>query len=105
MRYMVTKTAEEDYVRLSCEICHGKLNAEEIRRRLSKIGEEYPIDKAIDELKERNNHNGLFKGWGPIELGYLLSKYERHLAQEAGQNPTNEQWERIWKTSFERVQT
>ena len=89
------RTGVGDYVRLSWSIIQNKLTADDIMSRLSKIGEYYPIEAAInDYVKEKNCYN-----WWEDELRYFLYRYEEYLAEEAGQNFNNEQWNRIWEKS------
>lgn len=80
-----------DFVRLAWRIINEKLNIKEIQAELSRIGEEYPIEEAIEELKGAD----CYSGWQE-ELRYFLFRYEEYLAREAGQNFNNEQWARIW---------
>ncbi|MBI3953278.1 MAG: DUF262 domain-containing protein [Chloroflexi bacterium] len=88
------RTAVGDYVRLAWSIVRGKLPADEVLKRLSSIGASFPIDKAVENLRERD----CYTGWQE-ELRYFFHRYEEHLAQKAGQNFNNEQWNRIWEAS------
>ena len=88
------RTGVGDFVRLSWHIVNEELSFEEIMKALAEIGRDYPIDKAIEELKERDCYNG----WDE-ELRYLLFGYEEYLAGQAGQKFDNAQWNRIWEAS------
>jgi hypothetical protein len=80
-----------DYIRLAWSIINEKLSPDSILEKLSEIGKDYPIDKAINNLRGADCYNG----WQE-ELRYFMFRYEEHLASEAGQNFDNEQWTRIW---------
>ena len=88
------RTKVGDFVRLAWSISNGSLSGNDIMERLSEIGQDYPISKAVKELEETN----CYEGWGD-ELRYFLYQYEEYLAKEAGQNFDNEQWDRIWESS------
>ena len=90
------RTGVGDYVRLSWSIIQNRLTADDIMSRLSEIGKYYPIEAAISENKERD----CYTWWGD-ELRYFLYRYEEYLAEEAGQNFNNEQWNRIWEKRAE----
>ena len=85
------RTAVGDYVRLAWRIAKEKMPADRILEELSAIGAEYPIADAVDCLWGVD----CYTHWQE-ELRYFISRYEEHLAQEAGQNYDNEQWNRIW---------
>ena len=88
------RTGVGDFVRLSWRIVNEEPSFEQIMKALAGIGSDYPIDGAIDELKERDCYNG----WDE-ELRYLLFGYEEYLAEQAGHKFDNEQWSRIWEAS------
>ncbi len=88
------RTAVGDYVRLAWNIVKEKLSAEAVLVRLSKIGADFPIAKAVKNLEETN----CYEGWQE-ELRYFFYRYEEYLARKAGQNFNNEQWNRIWRNS------
>ena len=70
---------------------------DEIHSQLKSIGEKFPIDQAVDALRDEN----CYEGWQD-ELRYLLFRYEEYLAAKEGLNFKNEQWERIWMASASR---
>ena len=88
------RTAVGDYVRLAWCIWNESLSADEVLKRLSGIGRSFPVDRAVEELWETD----CYTDWKE-ELRYFLYKYEEHLAVKAGQNFSNEQWDRIWESS------
>ncbi len=89
-----SRTAVGHYMRLAVRIVKEKLSIDGIMDALSKIGERYPCNKAVGELRETD----LYPDWRE-ELRYIFFRYEEHLAREAGQNFDNEQWNRIWESS------
>ena len=89
------RTRVGDYVRLAWRIVKEKLSAKEIAHELKQIGEEFPIDGAVDALRQTRD---CYTDWSE-ELRYFLFRYEEHLARKQGQNFRNEQWERIWERS------
>ncbi len=89
-----SRTAVGDYVRLARRIAKERLSIDEIMEALSKIGERYPGDKAVEELRETDLYPDRTE-----ELRYIFFRYEEHLAKKAGQNFDNEQWNRIWESS------
>ena len=88
------RTAVGDYVRLSWGIQNEGLSERAVISKMREIGNEYPIESAIMQLRKED----CYSGWQE-ELRYLLYKYEEYLAQLAGQNFDNEQWARIWESS------
>jgi Protein of unknown function (DUF1524) len=89
------RTRVGDYVRLAWKIRNERLKAKEITRELKQIGEEFPIEGAVDALRKSKD---CYTDWSE-ELRYFMFRYEEHLATELGQNFSNEQWERIWERS------
>ncbi|MDO8532566.1 MAG: DUF262 domain-containing HNH endonuclease family protein [Dehalococcoidia bacterium] len=83
-----------NYVRLAWSITREKLPATTILAKLSDIGAEFPIAKAVQHLSKTN----CYEGWQE-ELRYFFYRYEEYLARKAGQNFDNEQWNRIWEAS------
>ena len=86
-----------DYVRLAWRIVNEKLSSKQTLEELSKIGSNFPINRAVESLRNEN----CYTYWGE-ELRYFLYRYEEHLSKKAGQNFDNEQWERIWATTSAR---
>ena len=83
-----------DYIRLAWSIVNEDLSANDILDRLSQIVEEYPVDEAVENLRETD----CYTNWGE-QLRYLLHRYEEYLTREAEHNFDNEQWIRIWESS------
>jgi hypothetical protein len=52
------RTAVGDYVRLAWYIVKNKLSTDEILKRLSNIGAGFPIDKAVENLREKDCYTG-----------------------------------------------
>ena len=88
------RTKVGEYVRLAWSIWNERLSADEVLKRLSRIGKSFQVDRAIEELRKAD----CYTDWRE-ELRYFLYKYEEHLAVKAGQNFSNEQWDRIWESS------
>lgn len=88
------RTAVGDYTRLAWDITRNDLSAKDILSRLSKIGESYPVDEAVDEMKGSD----CYDGWQE-ELRYFFFRYEEYLSADYGQNFSNEQWNRIWEAN------
>ena len=82
------------YVSLAWKVAQGKLAVSDIHSEMQSIGKEFPIEDAVEELRNAN----CYDEWKD-ELRYLMFRYEEHLAHEAGQKFRNEQWERIWEAS------
>jgi hypothetical protein len=80
-----------EYIRLAWRIVNDKLELDSILTELSSIGAQYPISKAVGELRNTDCYNG----WQE-ELRYFFYRYEEYLAREAKQHFNNEQWNRIW---------
>ena len=79
---------------LAWKIVNEQENVEEIEGEIRSIGKKFPIEKAVDELRNTN----CYDGWRD-SLRYFMYRYEEHLTSEAGTNFRNEQWERIWEAS------
>lgn len=88
------RTRVGDYVRLAWRIINENINAADIIHALKEIGRDFPIDDAINSLKNVN----CYDGW-ENELRYFMFRYEEYLAREQGQIFSNEQWEKIWLVS------
>ena len=80
------------YVRLAWSIINEGLTADDVLDSLSDIGKEFPIAEAVDHLRKTD----CYTYWGE-ELRYFQYRYEEHLAEKAGQNFKNEQWNHIWE--------
>ncbi len=86
-----------DYVRLSWRIIREDISVEEINSEFDELAQICPVADAVKALYKEN----CYEGWQD-ELRYLMFRYEEHLAEQAGLNFRNEQWERIWEASPSR---
>ena len=86
------RTAVGDYTRLAWQIVNGSYSRDEILKELARIGKNYPIEKAVEELRRTDCYERLTGN----ELKYFFHRYEEHLAREAGQNFENHHWNHIW---------
>ena len=73
------------------ELLTSPLSPCETLKGLSEIGGKFPVDEAVENLRNAN----CYTYWRE-ELRYFLHRYEEHLSKKAGQNFDNEQWSRIW---------
>ena len=76
------------------ELSKKRLTSDQILNGLSQIGNEYPVEDAIKQLKNAN----CYTGWQE-ELRYFFCRYEETLAKRSGQNFNNENWNKIWAAS------
>ena len=86
------RTSVGDYTRLAWRIVNKGLSPDKIIAKLSKIGGDYPVDKAVGELRQTNCYEKL----SGDELKYFFHRYEEHLSREAGQKFENKHWNHIW---------
>ena len=91
------RTAVGEYVRLAWRIVNESLAPSDTLKALSEIGSRFPVDEAVENLRNSN----CYTYWGD-ELRYFMQRYEEHLSREAGQNFDNEQWGRIWADTSAR---
>ena len=87
------RTRVGDYVRLAWRV-NKNLSVDAIDEAIGEIGKEFPIEAAVDFLRNEN----CYDGW-EAELRYFMFRYEEHLAREQKLNFRNEQWEKIWMVS------
>jgi hypothetical protein len=84
-----------DYVRLAWRVIKEELPVKDIDSAIGDIGEEFPIEDAIDDgLREEN----CYEGW-ESELRYFMYRYEEYLSKKQHMNFSNEQWIKIWIAS------
>lgn len=88
------RTGVGNYVRLAWRVINEGLPVEAIDEALVEIGEDYPIEEAVDCLRGTD----CYYGW-EAELRYFMFRYEEHLSREQELNFSNEQWEKIWMVS------
>ena len=87
------RTKVGDYVRLSWDVHQGAA-VQYIHDRIKEIGADYPIEKAIDDMKG----NDCYSNW-KNELRYFMYRYEEHLAEEKGLDIGESKWKLIWGAS------
>lgn len=93
-----------DFIRLSNRIIgeyYGKKSYDEskILDEIIDLGNEYPVQKAIDFMK---NNPDSFSSW-ESEAKYLLSKYEEHLSESSDASIAQDLWDEIWKNTPRRT--
>ena len=88
------RTGVGNYVRLAWLVVNKKLSVDAIDKALVEIGEEFPIEDAVDLLRNEN----CYDNW-EAELRYFMFRYEEHLTRKQNLNFSNEQWEKIWMVS------
>jgi Protein of unknown function DUF262/Protein of unknown function (DUF1524) len=88
------RTRVGDYVRLAWSVANNKRNEKETIAGIKEIGNDFPIEKAIDSLRNTN----CYESW-ENELRYIMFRYEEYLTKQQNLNFSNEQWEKIWMVS------
>ena len=88
------RTGVGKYVRLAWLVVNKKLSVDAIDKALVEIGEEFPIEDAVDVMRNEN----CYDNW-EAELRYFMFRYEEHLTRKQKLNFSNEQWEKIWMVS------
>ncbi|WP_084590780.1 DUF262 domain-containing protein [Arenimonas metalli] len=88
------RTRVGDYIRLAWQVVNENLSKAEIGRGIAAIGKDFPIEKAVDELRNAN----CYEGW-EVELRYFMFRYEEHLSRNKGMIFSKDQWEKIWMAS------
>ena len=96
------RTAVGDYTRLAWRIVNdGEFSPSRIITELGRIGRDYPIDKAVEELRQTNCYDKMTGN----ELRYFFHRYEEHLARRAGQMFDNKHWSHIWaEDAYESIE-
>lgn len=85
-----SRTKVGDYVRLAWRIINEDLTAKAILEELEEIGEDHPVEKVVEELRQN-----CYDSWAE-QLRYFLFRYEEHLAEQNGQSINESMWRRIW---------
>ena len=85
------RTKVGDYVRLAWRCATQRPVARDLLDGIRELGVEYPIDEAVEELRDTD----CYTDW-QSHLRYFLFRYEERLAKKHGQTFDNEQWNRIW---------
>ena len=86
------RTSVGDYTKLAWQIANRDFSTSKILDELASIGKKYPIEKAVEELKQTNCYEKLTGD----ELKYFFHRYEEHLSRESGQKFENQHWAHIW---------
>ncbi|MDO5897860.1 DUF262 domain-containing protein [Agrobacterium sp. Azo12] len=81
-----------EYIRLGYAIFSANLDADEIEKRLFKLGSDYSL---AEKLNQPSYWNNSYEGWAE-PLRYILFRYEEHLAEANGQKLNKSQWNKIW---------
>ena len=71
------RTEVGNYVRLAWKITHEHISVKEIHAEIKLIGKHFPIDNAVDALRNTN----CYEGWQD-ELRYLMFRYEEYLSKK-----------------------
>jgi hypothetical protein len=85
------RTKVGDYVRLAWRIANENLTPEAILYSLGTIGEEFPVKRFVEQLRNTD----CYQGWSE-QLRYFFYRYEEHLAALAGHKLNESQWSKIW---------
>ena len=88
------RTGVGDYVRLAWRVVNDPSSVDSIDEEIKAIGAYYPIESAVDAMRNSNFYEGREE-----ELRYFMFRYEEALAQNKGLNFRNEQWNKIWLQS------
>ena len=89
-----------DYVRLAWDIHKKEISAKQIISALSKIGEDYPsTEEDLRRELGRRSAYGDSTTLSTEALRYFFQRYEEFRANEARQNFSNEEWNKIWLAS------
>ena len=83
-----------EYVRTAYKIYNKQFRAKEIAREFNLISAAYPINQAIQEMKNSDR----YEGW-ENDLRYFLYRYEEYLCKKQKSQISNKMWEQIWSKS------
>jgi len=89
-----SRTKVGEYTRLAWQILRKKLPAKTMIDEISSLGEDYPIDEAVEELRQTD----CYTGW-ESNLRYFLYRYEEYLSRKQGSAISEEIWQQIWKST------
>ncbi|MBK9794669.1 MAG: DUF262 domain-containing protein [Sphingobacteriales bacterium] len=88
-----SRTKVGDYVRTAKEIqTNSSLTIDQILELIRNLGAEFPIDGAINELKNSDCYNGWQR-----ELRYFLFRYEEYLISQNNSQLNAVDWNSIWE--------
>ncbi len=88
------RTSVGEYVRTAYKVYKNQLSAKEIINEFNNISKAYPINQAIQEMKNSDR----YYGW-ENDLRYFLYRYEESLCKKQGGEISNEMWAQIWSKS------
>ena len=88
------RTRVGEYNRLAWRVVNEKLSFADISQGIATIGKEFPIEKAVEELRDAN----CYEGW-ETELRYFMFRYEEYLSKQRGMIFSQDQWDKIWMAS------
>lgn len=88
------RTSVGEYVRTAYKVYKNQLTAKEIVHEFNNISAAYPINQAIQEMK----NSDLYYGW-ENDLRYFLYRYEEYLCEKQGSEISKEMWAQIWSKS------
>lgn len=84
-----------EYVRAAKRIQRdSNANLKDLLSSISEIGDDFPIDKAIEELRKSD----LYNGWQE-KLRYFFFRYEEHLLKVNGTYLNQSAWNEIWESN------
>jgi len=86
-----------EYVRLAWRTVNEELSVRQIRECIEEVGDEFPIGRAVRNLRGEN----CYEGWAE-QLRYFLYRYEEHLALKDHAGLSDATWTRIWNASATR---
>lgn len=90
-----SRTLVGDYTSLAHRVINGRINSfVELLISLLKLGEDYPVDEAVECIRKGN----CYEGW-ETNARYMLCRYEEHLAKEHGAVIESDMWQQIWSAS------
>ncbi len=96
MMYKKPLTAVDAYIRLARDAINKKhLSFKDIQSRIREIGKDYPVEAAVENLRDKDCYTNWDEG-----LKYIMRRYEEHLtkeAEEAGERIADDRREKIWR--------
>lgn len=90
-----SRTKVGEYVRAAKKIQKdANANVNDLLNTIARIGSDFPIDTAVEELRKHNFYNGWQK-----ELQYFFFRYEEYLAEMNGTQLDKIIWNEIWESN------
>ncbi len=85
-----------EYVRTAKSIYHSSdTSSSHFIKLIANIGEDFPIDDCIDEIRHKDAYNGWTK-----KLRYFFYRYEEYLAAKKGVQIDDKEWSLIWNSNL-----